>query len=283
MPESALLQKPYSSPPRARLPGAFDGDITLNMHTYQGWSLIYGARPDGRPNGTVGLFQFAGEIHRLWEKSGENDPFADWYLEQTQRAFTDATNTLCDMQSDLEAMIKTDALVFGMSESSAIVGVSLSFGNPYGYIGARLVVACDKAVRLAYSCKHTGLLTEEDAQGMVANAVRIARHAFLAHKKYKNRAVTREDAVQKNKRWNEAVDLMGEPPEDIVKGRRAAIAPRPKINVVPKEIDAVGSSPTLSASQVEDEVPREEYDDKIKDIATPESVKKPTRKKKSSV
>jgi len=295
MPESALVQKPYTPTPRVPLPGAFAGNVTLSMHTYEARSLIYGTTRRGRPTRSVGLFLFSREIRTLWDQSKEGDPFADWHLNQVRKALTDAIDTLREMQSGLEAMIQTDDLDFGIAESRAIVVVTLNFGNPYGYIGARLVIASDKLVRLVYSCKHTGILTEVGATGMVRNAVRTTQRALISHRKYKNRAVTREDAVQNNKRWQEAVALMGEPPEDIIKGRRADIAPRPAINVVPDKEDAnkkeIGDEADAAKEKASDEdtTPEgiggseEEPSDDSKDSASTEPAKKPARKRKSSV
>jgi len=265
---------------RAARPGVFEGEILIHVHSLECWNLIYFSQRDNEDNRYVGLLGYAGEIKHLWDASAANDPFADWYLDITAQAIGDALEAIREINQSVKKMIQSDELDFSPSASSSSSTVELTFGNMYGYIGARLVIASDNAIRSVHACLHTGLLSDEKSEQYITNIQRIVLRALNSYKKYSFRGLTREDGIQKNVRWNEAVEVMGNPPEDIVKGRRAKIAPRLKKESIQTEASEKAAS--------EEHVPTEELTDPSTDSGEeePETEATPAKiephKKKSS-
>ncbi len=214
---------------RAALPGAFEGSVTLLMHTHHGWRLFYSAKKDGKPDGAPGLLRYVNDVRAIWDASAKDDPFADWFLERSRLALDSALKEVREIYVATKQLIKSDELDFEPSVSSSPAGVDLTFGSPYGFMGGRLIVASDNAIRAIAACEHTGIFDINQIIDHETNVAHIARSAFASCKDYKFSGVTREDANQRNAKWNRAVELMGEPPVDFIEGRRAKISP-PLIN-----------------------------------------------------
>lgn len=212
-----------------KMPGALAGAASIEIHTRQGWRLVYSRRSDGSPSPMTGLLRFAARMNTIWAAARADDPFADWYLEKTYHAIETARMEIGDLHRMLAAHFrngKKNGVNVEMAASSTPVSVPLQFSTPYGFMGAYLVSECDELIRACYTCRHVGLISYAKNEQNIRRAMRLVLRAFEVQREYRFHGVTREDARAANAKWNKAVAEMGSPPPEIVDGRRPKVAPR---------------------------------------------------------
>jgi len=212
-----------------QMPGSLAGAANIEIHTRQGWRLVYSRRSDGSPSPMTGLLRFAARMNAIWAAARADDPFADWFLEKTYHAIETARMEIGDLHRVLAAHFqhgKKKGVNVNVAASSTPVSVPLQFATPYGFMGAYLVSECDELIRACYTCRYVGLISYAKNEQNIRRAMRLVLHAFELQREYKFHGVTREDARAANAKWNKAVAEMGSPPPDIVAGRRPRASPR---------------------------------------------------------
>ncbi len=207
-------------------PGALAGDVSVDIHTLQAFMLVK-VLPAGQTKPTPGiLLNFAGHMMKLWNASSRDDPFADWYMEEAQSSIMSASKRIRETQERMDSAIRNCGMNVDLPYAKITVKIPMTFGAPYGFMGARLVMACDKAIRSVLSERHIGLISTSDADKDIEGIIATVKQALKGQFKYRHKGVTREDAKQKNAKFNEAAEIMGFPPEDIINGRRPEFSPR---------------------------------------------------------
>ncbi len=212
-----------------QMPGSLAGEASIEIHTRQGWRLVYSRRSDGSSSPMTGLLRFAGRMNAIWAAARADDPFADWYLEKTYHAIEKARMEIGDLHRMLAAHFRSEkkkGVNVNVAASSTPVSVPLQFATPYGFMGAYLVSECDELIRACYTCRYVGLISYAKNEQNIRRAMRLVLHAFELQREYKFHGVTREDARAANAKWNKAVEDMGNPPPDIVDGHRPKASPR---------------------------------------------------------
>jgi len=212
-----------------QMPGSLAGAASIEVHTRQGWRLVYSRRSDGSPSPMTGLLRFAARMNTIWAAAQADDPFADWFLEKTYHAIETARMEIGDLDRLLTAHFRNEkkkGVNVEMAASSTPVSVPLQFSTPYGFMGAYLVSECDELIRACYTCRHVGLISHAKNEQNIRRAMRLVLHAFDVQRGYRFHGVTREDARAANAKWNRAVAEMGSPPPEIIAGRRPRVSPR---------------------------------------------------------
>ena len=100
--------------------------------------------------------------------------------------------------------------------------IALNFSNPYAFRGARLVGLYDGLVRTVLSARHVGLLSRDEAERALHLGGRQVRRALQSAVGYRFAGVTRLDVEQGTAKAQQARDVMGELPEDILAGTSRA-------------------------------------------------------------
>jgi len=221
-----------------QMPGSLAGAASIEIHTRQGWRLVYSRRSDGTPSPMTGLLRFAGRMNTIWAAAQGDDPFADWFLEKTYHAIETARLEIGDLHRILAAHFqheKQKGVNVNVAVSSTPVSVPLQFSTPYGFMGAYLVSECDELIRACYTCRYVGLISYAKNEQNIRRAMRLVLRAFELQREYRFHGVTREDARAANAKWNKAVAEMGNPPPDIVDGRRPKASPRINADVEKQE------------------------------------------------
>jgi len=210
-----------------QMPGSLAGAASIEIHTRQGWRLVYSRRSDGSPSPMTGLLRFAARMNTIWAAAQADDPFADWFLEKTYHAIETARMEIGDMHRMLATHFQhgKKGVNVEMAASSTPVSVPLQFSTPYGFMGAYLVSECDALIRACYTCRHVGLISNAKNEQNIRRAMRLVLRAFELQREYRFHGVTREDARAANAKWNRAVEEMGSPPPEIVAGRRPRVSP----------------------------------------------------------
>jgi integrating conjugative element protein (TIGR03761 family) len=104
--------------------------------------------------------------------------------------------------------------------------VSLNFSNPYAFHAARVIGAFDALVCKVLSARHVGLLARDEAEGMLHQGGRVVRRVLQSPVGYRFLGVTRRDLAQGTAKALQAIEVMGEVPDDVLTGTcRAPHAP----------------------------------------------------------
>jgi len=210
------------------MPGSLEGNASIEIHTKQCFRMVYSKKSDGSASPMTGLLRFAKRMVFIWEASRKNDPFADMFLERIEKAIKEAHDEIMRLNSALESDLKRErkkGIDIQVANSSSPVIVPLQFSIPFGFMAAYLIADCDKLIRTCYTSKHVGLLSSTKTEKNIRKAMNTVLHCFEIQRDYKFYGLTREDALQNNAKWKDAVASIGEVPNDIIDGRRPDIAP----------------------------------------------------------
>ena len=232
-------------------PGRMTGDVKIILHTRQSHRLYHGRRRDSKNNiePVTGLIRFAGQMNQIWLASGRDDPYADYFLFEIERAIESADETIKELVDGLEA--KNEKLAqrgyrITLQESSQPIELSLKFAPEFTHKAALTLLEYDYLVRLVLSLRHAAILKREEANHYLFSAAARIRHAFEMSLRYKRTMITRDDIAANNGRAQDAADkLRIKLPQPILDGTiRAEVSPPlPK-----KRQDAINLAQDASAS-----------------------------------
>lgn len=232
-------------------PGRMTGDVKIILHTRQAHRLYHGRRRDSKNNiePVTGLIRFAGQMNQIWLASGRDDPYADYFLFEIERAIESADETIKELVEGLEA--KNEKLAqrgyrITLQESSQPIELSLKFAPEFTHKAALTLLEYDYLVRLVLSLRHAAILKREEANHYLFSAAARIRHAFEMSLRYKRTMITRDDIAANNGRAQDAADkLRIKLPQPILDGTiRAEVSPPlPK-----KRQDAINLAQDASAS-----------------------------------
>ncbi len=211
-----------------RQPGALHGEVWLTLQTYQAVNLVHGRAPSADKPAIIGLVGFADRLRVIWHAARHDDPYADWWLikvheevqlvnegiEAYQTAITEQLNQLASMD-------------VSVASSERPTRVRLQFANPYAYQAARLLAHYDRLVCALATVAHVGLLDPERRQQILRECAHKLRGLFMVPQGYRFLKLDRATFRERAGRSHEARQIMGELPEDILRGeRRPSLAPR---------------------------------------------------------
>ncbi len=223
-----MTDTPSSRTP-AIVPGRLRNFVEMTIQTRQAQRLVGGRRgndADGKPP-IIGLYRYGAMMRTIWAGASKDDPYADWYLLKVEQALTESKDELTHMQQTLGSdLARVAAMKVGLAHSLEPAKVELTFSNPYGYMGAWLLVEMDELVLAILTARHVGLINRDEAERRLHDAGRAVRRAFAVARGYKATAVKREDVRQNNRRAARAREAMGELPQAVLDGGlRPAHAP----------------------------------------------------------
>jgi integrating conjugative element protein (TIGR03761 family) len=234
-----------STPPEK--PGALHGEVWLTVQTSLAQKLIHGR--DGTPEKPtiIGLVGFANRMRVIWQGARNDDPYADWWLIKVHEAIQVAEKYIRDRHTNLSTQLnEITAMQVNIAESQKPYRVPLRFANPYAYRGAQLIADLDKLVCMAMTARHIGMLSTKACEDRVKGCARKIRAIFVIPHSYRLLKIDRDTVRRAIGRSNEARQVMGVVPEDILSGeRQAPIVPR-KINLPSNMSGHVGLHPRSS-------------------------------------
>lgn len=212
-------------------PGGLRNETVIRIQTRQALKFIAGRQSGNGVEPISGLFEFGRRLKLIWLSAEVDDPYADWYLVQIEAALQDAKQRLQGKIADVKLLMgERDGVSIQLAESQQPIQVPIYFQNPYGYMGAYLVMDFDAFVRALFTAKHVGLLDRTTTDKLLHEASRMLRHVFLIATHWKFTGVTRADLVQSTPSGLNALKIFGvECPREIVaEALRASHAPRIK-------------------------------------------------------
>lgn len=233
-------------------PGRMTGDVKIILHTRQAHRLYHGRRRDtkNKIEPVTGLIRFAGQMNQIWLASGRDDPYADYFLFEIERAIETADENIKELIDELAQ--KNEQLAqrgyrITLQESTQPIELSLKFAPEFTHKAALTLLEYDYLVRLVLSLRHAAVLKREQANHYLVSAAGRIRHAFEMSLRYKRTMVTRDDIAANNgKAQDAAAKLRIKLPQPILEGTiRAEVSPPlPK-----KRQDAIDLAQQASASR----------------------------------
>jgi integrating conjugative element protein (TIGR03761 family) len=223
--------------PDAR-PGVLRGGAVLTLQTRQAQRLVKGRGYSADKPAIIGLIGFANLVRSVWHGARADDPYADWWMLKIHAALDEAEQELASLARAIAGRLEDGgALEVTVPASIKPARVSLNFSNPYAFRAARVIGLFDAVVCKLLSARHVGLLARNDAEAMLHQGGRVVRRVLQSPVGYRFLGVTRRDLEQGTAKALQAVESMGEVPEDVVTGsHRAPHAPtllsQPRENLI---------------------------------------------------
>ena len=202
-------------------PGALQGEVWLNIQTYQAQSLIRGRRSaEGKP-AIIGLVGFAERLKILWQAVRFDDPFADWWLIKVEERVSDVRSQLGVLQKRLESiLVSDDCFEVAFAQSSRPQRVSLQFANPYAFRAAQMLADYDRMLCTWMTARHLGMTVPSDLTDQIQASGRWLRGVFALPQGYHHLEVRRSDVQQGTARAGRARERMGDLPQEVLNGDR---------------------------------------------------------------
>jgi|GEM_PF-651350 len=233
-------------------PGRMTGDVKIMLHTRQAHRLYHGRRRDSK-NGiepVTGLIRFAGQMNQIWLAAGNDDPYADYFLYEIERALEAADENIQELIEVLEQQLnklKQRGYRITLQESTQPIELSLKFAPEFTHKAALSLLEFDYLVRMVLSLRHAAVLKRDKANHYLVSASGRIRHAFEMSLRYKRLMVTRDDIAANNGRAQDAATKMRvKLPQPILEGiiRADVSPPLPK-----KRQNAIDLAQQASASR----------------------------------
>ena len=221
-PPTVQIKKPSRS---VQQPGALRNQASLEIQTRQAQTLLNGRTG---PTGIVGLMQFSHLATDVWHAAARDDPYADWVLLRIEagidkaRAFMKEKNL--KMAKSLNAL---GSMKIGLASTQAPAVVDLSFGTPYGFMGAYLLSDYDELTRSVLTAKHCALLDRDRAGELIRAGGNAVRSAYQLPTAWRRIDITRDEVRKGSDAAANAAQLMGELPVEVLElKQRPKFAPR---------------------------------------------------------
>jgi integrating conjugative element protein (TIGR03761 family) len=215
-----------------------DSDDVMELHTRDSYKLFVGRARGDKERAIVAGKRVAAALRAIYLLSGNDNPYADWLLINTEKAFISVRDSLAQKASEGMAVfdqLAQQGIKISILKSREPVQVPLGFQSPYGFSLAMLISDVDRYSRVLKTLMAKDQLTKlEGDQQMYDVALRPARSIFerlipqqralMAEEMVKlSRSDWASDDAEARKRIRVAVECFGECPRDIFTGK---LAPR---------------------------------------------------------
>jgi integrating conjugative element protein (TIGR03761 family) len=205
------------------------------MHTRDSYRLFMGRDKDANAYGSVSGKRAAAAIRSVWLLSGNDNPYADWMLIQTETRIMELRQSLAKATSariDELRALASRGLQFSVLASEEPAKVELGFQSPYGFMLADLIVEIDYASRVIKTLTQKNLMSKKEGeQALAKEALTPARSIFETLiplqrmlQKEEIAPLTRADWGSKDvlaqKRVDFALKCFGECPREIFTGEK---------------------------------------------------------------
>lgn len=228
-PNSPKIENPIGvSSANDKEPGVLRGEVWLTVQSHHARRLILGRAATLEKPAIVGLVGFADQLRVIWNAARSDDPYADWWLIKVDEALQRARGRIKREQATLDDCIEQrSALQIEVVTTNKPYRVALNFANPYAYWGAHLIAEFDTTARTILTAKHVGLMSGNLAAQSLRGCAGAIRSLFAVPQGYRVLRIDREAVKADSKTAKEAAEFMGELPQAVLLGERAAaLTPR---------------------------------------------------------
>lgn len=230
------------------------------LHTRESSRLFMGrmVEPGTQGYGQSGAKKVGAALRAVWYMSGNDNPYADFALIETNTRLSQMVQDLNLQTEDLGnrlAQLKKRGLSFSVLRADPPVKVVLGFRSPYGYAVVNLVSTFDYFVRVVKTMVRKDLLTDREGYAAIYTATRRCRSIFervIWFQRYlmrdELRPLSRSDWLpttddQAQKRVLAAVQLFGELPREVFNGSLMPRHSRRRLDLSDEELRLLDAVP----------------------------------------
>lgn len=187
-------------------------EYQIYLHTWQTRDLFFGAWEHGR----YGLLQFAKTICFLTQAYHRADPYAEYFLIETDDLLFKVQQSIEKTKQELTRQLQlVDEIQIRIYEVKEPMKRSLHFVSPLGFVATRILKNFDTIIRMALTLKQLGIyLTPE--QYHYQTFYKRLREVFEFPSRWQQTNVTRKDMKENTPVSQKAKEKMGELPEAIL-------------------------------------------------------------------
>ena len=184
----------------------------IELHTWQTRDLFFGTWEHGR----YGLLQFAKMIYFLTQAFHRHDPYAEYFLIETDDLLFKVQQSIAATKKALNHQLQlVDEIQIRIYEVEAPMQRSLRFISPLGFVATRILKNFDTILRMALTLKQLGIYLTPDQYNYQALYQQL-RQAFEFPSRWQQTKVSRKDIVENSPLAQKAKEKMGELPEAVL-------------------------------------------------------------------
>ncbi len=221
-----LSPKPNIKNTDSKVPAeeSHNAEFNFFLYTDNAQNMMRGRKGDRSENiyPITGFFGYAKNIIAIWDDAKGEYPYARWWLitiADMQLMYRDELTT---KENKLYELIEGDKEDFAKELQKKITpkGYDIVVKNPYATNQIKLISRYDEYLQIAYKLKESGIISSKD---FFKDTNYFRKRLAAIHNQsrlYHPIPVTRKDIYEKTDLYYEALDKMGEIPENIFRNRR---------------------------------------------------------------
>lgn len=211
--------------------GALHSELKIALHTHYASGLWLGRRAEKAEEGKkakpaiMGMPRFLSLASRINLDSLKNNPWADAAMLELEEKLTLANQRMSQLINGLEKDMQW--LPKGATITEALVSEPLDIhvysNTPLGYRCVFLLLGFDQFAKQVLQASHYGLISRTQRYDMLSDGSRLIREIYGSVVRYRSHPVSRQDAIENNDVWRQAVEALGEPDIAVLLGNRRSV------------------------------------------------------------
>lgn len=204
-------------------PGAIKSDASLKLHTKEALKIFMGRKED-KASGVhhiPGMSVYAKLLRVIWGSCLAGNPFAKWWIQKVETKLKETENDLAAYLKEINEQhdIVAGRLNIAKSLSVKPVKVELNFATPYTYKIVYCLVMLDEITARLITLRHMALISPKDFDKGIRDCRGSINRVLNEIGGFKPLEVTLNDVRDRSESYLEAVEQMGELPEEIANNK----------------------------------------------------------------
>ncbi|AUH01908.1 TIGR03761 family integrating conjugative element protein [Pectobacteriaceae bacterium CE70] len=214
--------------------GALHSELKIELHSHYAIGLWQGRRAEKEDDGNkgkpaiMGMPRFLSLASRINQDSLKNNPWADAAMLALEDKISGASNTMSNLINSLdkEMQLLPTGVTFTEAGVETPLDIKVYSNTPLGYRCVYLLIGFDQFSKKVLQAFHYGLVSRAKRDQLLSEGGRLIRQIYGSVVPYRSLPVYRQDAVENNDVWQQAVLELGEPDIDVLLGnRRSSFSP----------------------------------------------------------
>lgn len=188
-------------------------DMTVQLSTRPILRIWFGREKTEQVAGIVGFISFCKSLRMINNAVKNDDPYADYYFLQIERAIVDLEDDLSEISKQVEVLLSkflnsSISLPAVSSKRPATMPVRVS--SPLAFQMMFKLSTADNLVMKLHQANHIGILPNTEKEKYIRSIERRFRSVMYLTRKFRNTGVTRDDMAANNPVARKAIGEMGE-------------------------------------------------------------------------
>lgn len=216
--------------------GALRSDISITLHSRMGtmlWNGRAGIYEKGKTvrAGIMSMPKALKQLTQIQRDAENDDPFADYYLLNFERMVIENREKMKQLMSQMMDRYAADipeGIDISRCENVAPVTYQILSNSQLGFKLIYLLNDFDVYARTVATAQHIALINRREATHLNDQGAVLIRRCFGVLDTYRHSGVTRQDAVENNARYKDALARfkLDSLPQEVLSGElRAEFAP----------------------------------------------------------